>query len=107
MFGFNFRDRNNHVSIYGFNSVFIKPSQKYIIERRDAEEKAAIEKAKRAKEIMENDIEYIRNTKGDKHAKKMAKDRLSRNPDLIKERMVLNDIIQKEEAARIAAEEVN
>ena len=46
---------------------------------------------------MENDIEYIRNTKGDKHAKKMAKDRLSRNPDLIKERMVLNDIIQKEE----------
>ena len=107
MFGFNLRDRNNHVSIYGFNSVFIKPSQKYIIDRRDAEEKAEIEKARRAKEIMENDIEYLRNKKGDGYAKKVAKDRLYKNPGLIKERMVLNDIIQKQEAARIAAEEVN
>ncbi len=100
MLRFNLRDRNNYGSIDSFNSVFIKPSQKNIIERRDAD-------AKRNKEIMENDIEYIRNKKGDKYAKKIAQDRLARNPDLIKERMVLNDIIQKQEAARIAAEEVN
>ena len=106
MFGFNLRDRNNRGSIHGFNSVFIKPSQKNIIERRDAVEKAIIEKAKRDKEIMENDIEYIRNKKGDKHAKKIAKDRLVMNPDLIKEKMVLNDIIQKQEAEHLA-EEVN
>lgn len=107
MFGFKFRDINKSASIYGFNSVFIKPSQQCVIERRDAEKNAAIEKAKRDKETMENDIEYIRNKKGDKHAKKIAKDRLFENPDLIKERMVLNDIIQKQEAARVAAEEVN
>lgn len=107
MFGFNFQYLNKSERRHGFNTVFNKPSQQAIIDRRDAEEKATIENAKRAKEIMENDIEYLRNKKGDKYAKKIAKDRLYDNPELIKERIVLNDIIQKQEDARVATEEVN
>ena len=102
-----FRFHSRHGNGFGFNSVFIKPSQQAIIDRRNDEKNAVIEKAKRDKETMENDIEYIRNKKGDGHAKKIAKDRLVMNPDLIKEKMVLNDIIQKQEAARVTTEEVN
>ena len=105
MFGFNLRG-GQRTSSMGWRSVFIKPSQAVAHDRKVKHEEIAKKNAEQDKKDAE-DIFEIKMYQGNEKAKEVALERLSRKPNLVKEKELLDllaklekEIVEEEEKAK-------
>ena len=102
MFGFNLRG-GQRTSSMGWSSVFIKPSQAAAHDRKVEQKEIAKKNAEQDKKDAE-DIFEIKMHQGNEKAKEVALERLSRKPNLVKEKELL-DLLAKLEKERVEEEE--